>query len=417
VFRRLIRLDFAWMPAGVKRTHATLALLTGLAFWVNDPAQAAQVLEGISPQTSVRQASYPFPGEEISRASGDENTEERDEGTVPAEPDGSQSPPVPETRQAGEAGERTDSPCGELEPEEEPWLDRTQNRLYHTTCRAATWFDGFFGSKSYDYDHSETYGRLGMSALWDQRDNWDQKVRFRARGALPALEDKTELIFGKGDEQEMIEDRQGAHYDSLPGAFSSPEDDSVLLGLGYGGGGIERGFRFSVGARISAPVDPYVKATYRRAWSLSDRDFLKARPVIYWRGQDGFGSSINVDLDHLISDNLMLRFGNWANAAQTQDVKGLQWSSSLILFQGLSNRKALTYKALVVGETKAEVPIQNYGFEVRYRQRIARKWLFMEIGTSVTWPREFLVEERNVNWGASIGLEMYFGPIPEDQMR
>jgi hypothetical protein len=369
------------------------------------------------PESHLDDSSVPdSPGQEAAGSS-DETIVMEEQPSPATSPDDISPEPVTGTVQPSGVEGKSSSPCGDLDSGEDPWLDRAQTTLYRTTCSAATWFDGFFGKAPYDSEYADTFGRLGMSALWDQRDGLDQKVRFRARWPLPALEDRTDIMLGRGDEQEMIEDRQGAQYDTLPGAFSSPEDDSVLLGLGYGHGGVERGVRLSVGARISTPVDPYVKATYRRAWTLSNNDFLKARPVIYWRGEDGFGSSINLDLDHLISDNFMLRFGNWANAAQTEEVEGLQWSSSLILFQGLSNRKALTYKALVVGETKAEVPIKNYGFEVVYRQRILRKWLFLEVGSSVTWPRDFLVEERNVNWGASIGVEMYFGPFPEDQMR
>ena len=139
--------------------------------------------------------------------------------------------------------------------------------------------------------------------------------------------------------------------------------------------------------------------------------------MTYWRSDEGFGASLNADVDHLFADNLMLRFGNWGKVSQSDEIEGISWGSSLVLFQGLSMRRALTYKVLFQGETHAEVKVQNYGFELRYRQRVLRKWLFLELGPSVTWPREYSVEERKVNWGASIGLEMYFGPVPDAQMR
>ena len=63
------------------------------------------------------------------------------------------------------------------------------------------------------------------------------------------------------------------------------------------------------------------------------------------------------------------------------------------------------------------MPIRNYGVEVRYRQQIFREWLFVEGRTSLTWPRETLDEERKINPGVGLGFEMYFGPMPDNQMR
>jgi hypothetical protein len=322
-----------------------------------------------------------------------------------------------EDGQPTESVDEAPSPCHELDDEQEKWLDRAQTRLYDSTCNAAAWFDSFFGTPRHDASNEETYGRLGMSALWDQRNGFKQKVRFRARYALPAMREKGYFFLGRGDEKEVIEESRGPDIDSLPTTFNSVEDDSFLIGLGYGKGGVDRGVRFNVGAVLGFPVSPFVKLSYRRAWALSEKDLLRVRPMGYWRGDEGLGASLNVDVDHLFADHLMLRFGNWGNVSQSEDIEGLSWGSSLELFQGFSERRALTYKVLIQGETLAEVRVQNYGFELRYRQRILRKWLFMEVASSLTWPREFSVEERNVNWGASIGLEMYFGPVPDAQMR
>jgi hypothetical protein len=114
---------------------------------------------------------------------------------------------------------------------------------------------------------------------------------------------------------------------------------------------------------------------------------------------------------------MMLRWSNSGNVSQDREVEGVEWVSRLSLFQQLTNRRALTYGVLFHGETRSEVALRNYGFEFRYRQRILRKWLFLELLSSVTWPKDFLWEQRDPNFGAGIGLEMYFGPTPEEQLR
>jgi len=118
----------------------------------------------------------------------------------------------------------------------------------------------------------------------------------------------------------------------------------------------------------------------------------------------------------MLTERLMLRWSNYGNVAQGEDVHGLEWESSLFLFQALSNRRAMTYRALIVGETNAEVPLNNYGFELRYRQRVLREWLFLELVGGVTWPQYTLDQPRDTNFGIGAGFEMYFGPVPEDRM-
>ena len=51
----------------------------------------------------------------------------------------------------------------------------------------------------------------------------------------------------------------------------------------------------------------------------------------------------------------------------------------------------------------------DYGLRVIYRRRIHLEWLFLELRSSITWPRETLLETREADWGAGIALEMLFG--------
>ena len=87
------------------------------------------------------------------------------------------------------------------------------------------------------------------------------------------------------------------------------------------------------------------------------------------------------------------------------------------VYHSLNQRRAISYTALLHGETGADVPIQNFGVESSYRQSVFRKWSFLELYASVTWPRETLDEEREINPGVGVGLEMYFGPMADVNLR
>ncbi len=308
-------------------------------------------------------------------------------------------------------------PCKDLNYDSKAWLDRTQRTVYRTVCNTALWFDGFFGDQRFDGETGDTYGRLGLSSFLDERDGLDARLRLRARFALPALNHRGAILLGRGDEKEIVDERTSTDYDALPSNFNDLDDEAWLLGLGFEKGGLKRGFKFSVGAKLRARPQPYAKGTYRRSVSLSRQDLARFRQILFWRDAEGFGSTTQLDIDHLVSDRLMLRWANYGTVSEDKEVEGLEWGSTFTLFQSLSDRRALSYRALIRGETKAEVRYQNVGFEVRYRRRLMREWLFVELISSVTWPKELLTEERKANFGVGIGFEMYFGPVPDAQMR
>ncbi len=321
--------------------------------------------------------------------------------------------PIPEKRPT-----KNDlSPCIEPIEQASHWLDRSQEKVYKTVCGTAAWFDGFFGNNRYDAASKRTSGRLGLSGFWDEYDGFDPKLRLRAKFALPALKNRTTLMIGRGDEKDFIEERE-TPSDSIPSNFNQIEDDSFLIGLGYGRGtGLKRGFSFSVGAKIRAPPEPYLKGRYRRAWELNESTLLQVRPIMYWKSEEGFGSTLHVDIDHLLNDKFMLRWTSSGNATEDEEVEGVGWSNWLSLYQALADRRAISYHAFVLGETKADIHTQNFGVEVRYRRRIARKWLFLEIVSNLSWPRYYIEESREANFGIGAGFEMYFGPVPDPHMR
>jgi hypothetical protein len=316
--------------------------------------------------------------------------------------------------QATEAGSDDESPCEQVDSQ--GWLDKSQEWMYETVCGSAMWFDGFFGNARSDDRSGETYGRAGLSTFWDQRDGLDPKFRFRVKFALPTVKNRGSLMIGRGDEDEMINE-QTTNMDTIPGNFNNIGDDSFLVGLGYSRNqGLKRGFKVSVGMKVRAPPEPFTKLRYFRAWNLSQSTLLRITPIVYWKSEEKFGATMHLDIDQLLNDTMMLRWSNYANAAESREIEGVEWESSMYLFQALSNRKALTYRVMVLGATGAEVPLKNYGVEFRFRKRIFREWMFLELLTSLTWPQDFLTETREANFGVGAGIDVYFGPAPEHWM-
>jgi hypothetical protein len=326
-----------------------------------------------------------------------------------AEADPVAGPPPP-------PAEAPDTPCAKPGAEADAWIDDVQRGVYSGVCGAASWFDGMFGNPRYDQDSNDTYGRVGLFETLDRRDNLDTRLKFRARLALPAFQNRARITLGRGDEQELVEERPTDSENPQPAVLGSDTDDAWLLGLGYAKqDDLKKGFDFGIGVRLRFPVDPYVKATWRQNFIFNDKNMLRFRETPFWRDSRGYGATTQLAFDHLLNSRLLLRWNNVGTVAE--DTDGLDWGTGVTLYQSLGSRRALSYTALLRGETAADVPIQNYGAEVRYRRQVFRTWLFIDLLTSVTWPRETLDEKREINPGVGLGFEMFFGPTPDSQLR
>jgi len=319
------------------------------------------------------------------------------------------------------AADGQEDPC-RMDDGRQGMLDRTQKTVYWTVCGATRWFDGFFGDRQrYDSTVRESYGRVGLGGFYDQSNGLDIDYRFRGSFALPAARETLEnwqgkLKLGRGTDRELIEDRAIDEGDTLPGRFDEVEDANWLLGVGFRRGQkLNRGFDVDLGVRFRIPPDPYAKLRFFRNWDFNEDTLVRFRQIGFWTSKRGFGTTSQVDLDKLLSTNLLARWSNSGTVAE--DREGLDWSSTISFFQGLSNRRAFNYRMFIRGETGREASLQNFGVDIGYRRRILREWLFIEVRTSATFPRFSKFEERELNVGVGLFFDMYFGPVPEDQLR
>lgn len=297
--------------------------------------------------------------------------------------------------------------CGD-KPGGLAWIDRMQASLYRRMCLTSAGFDGFFGNARFDDEYESTHGSLSVGTQWDERDGWDPSVRFRVQLRLPQLNERFSAFVGRVDPDEFVTEMRD-DFDSLPTQFARAEDDEVLLGLGYRRPGPGGGhFDTSVGARVDWPPDVYAKGAYRLTQPFLERNVLRLHETVFWREEDGFGTTSRVDLERfLLDDDFLVRWTG--SGTYAQETEGVRWFSNLTLYQSLGDQRALAYQAGVSGETDREVDIVDYGLRVIYRRSVYRKWLFLELRSSVTWPRESLAEEREANLGAGVALEMQLG--------
>lgn len=299
----------------------------------------------------------------------------------------------------------------ELEPDDSELLDATQVRIEQVVYSTSRWFDGLFGESRVECAGNVSRGYVSTGLRWDQRDGTRFRARFRASVALPALSRRANLIVGRGDADRFIEGTDDENIQTLPERFNDFTEQDFLLGLGFSrNAGLRKGWDFGAGVKLSGPLDPYLRARYHLNPIVADRVLWRVTPQLFWQDSRGKGLSITSTFDVAATETWLFR--HWASAVEDDVSEGIDWTTKLTAFQNISPKVAIAYSAFASGETLRDVPLRDYGVEIRYRKRILREWFFIELLGSLSYPREFLEEVRERNLGVGIEFELQFGEWP-----
>lgn len=306
---------------------------------------------------------------------------------------------------------------GERPNGDEPMLDTTRRRLQETFCGATLWFDGLLGGQPDLENARAVSGRVEITALHSDYEGFDPKVRLRLNYDLPTLERRLTAFVGRDDEEDFVRDRrEGPVARSALFGLESQSEDRWLAGLGYRppGNWLKR-FDFSVGGKLRSAPEIFVQARWKRQYFVGERSVWRIRETGFWQNREGFGSTTNIDFDHVLNDRLLLRWSNAGTITEESDEKqdGFEWRSNALAYRALEFRgAALGAEVFVRGATEREVPIREYGTQFIYREPMFRKWFFAELIAGYSWPREHLDEEREGSLLIGAGIELHFGQNP-----
>lgn len=289
---------------------------------------------------------------------------------------------------------------------EEPMLDRVRRELFETVCNSARRFDGFFGSRRYDEEAVRTHGRAQVRLVWDEYDELEADLRFRARYNLPNLDQRVDAFFGRDREDDLVRGiDQGFTF--LPDFFRGEGREEWILGLGYRPvGGDRRQTDFDVGVEVRTPLEPFVRGRYRQYWLIGDRNLLRFQESIYWTSQRGAGGTTHVDFERPIGDQFLVRWGNRGTIDEAS--KGLEWFSGVTFYRGFGPNQAVALSLGAEGATDAVVPLHEYGSRLTYRRRMLRDWFFGELIGGVSWPRDHPGQDRDAALHFGFGFEIQF---------
>jgi len=333
--------------------------------------------------------------------------------TTPGAPPSEPGPEVPGNEQA--AGTEDAAPRGlrdlcRQNAGDEELLDEARRRLEETFCGATLWFDGLLGGEPDIENARAVSGRVELSTLYTEVDGLDPKGRLRLRYNLPTLERRVKVYLGRGDRDEVVEDRfEGPAIRSS--VFGLENEEEWLAGLGYSPPGrwAEK-VDFRVGGRLKTSPEVFAQSRYRRNVFFGMRDVWRFRETVFWENDEGFGSTTSLDYDHVLRHDLLARWSTVGTISESTE--GMTWRSAALAYHNLRRSRAVVGELFLRGATDAEVRLREYGTRVIYRQPVGHPYLFGELIVGYTWPRFERDEPREGSAMLGFGFELLFGRDP-----
>ena len=296
-------------------------------------------------------------------------------------------------------------------PEKNKAAEQVQAVLHTFSCKTARWIDHLFGD-THDFNEDQVSGIMSAGFRWSEFDDLEPKTRFRLKSDLPNVDSRVNAFLGRVDEEAYIRETKPLEDSAYRQGFED-EEASWLLGFGYNPNSKRRqGFDYSLGVRLRSTPDPYAKIRYRYNRTLATDSDLRFRQTLFWRLDDGFGTTSYLDMANELGVRKVLRWETIGTVSE--DTEGLNWWTGTTLYQHLGGKQGIAFLAFVRGETDEPVSLQEYGFRVTWRRPLGREWLFMELGPSVTWPRERLDQSRDISLGFGFLFEIHFGQKKQD---
>lgn len=294
-----------------------------------------------------------------------------------------------------------------IEPSRDLLPEKMQAGVHEFSCRAIRWFDSQFGD-SENFREEDVGGKLSMSAAWNEFDKVEGRIRYRIKSDLPNLSTRWNAFFGKVEEDAFISNTETREESAFREGIRQQGQDEWLLGLGYSDrSGKNHGWDYSVGVRLRTPIRSYVKARYRKAWRLNEKVDLRFQQTVFWRDGTGFGTTTHIDTARALSERNVLRWELLGSVSESSI--GTGWWAGSTWYHNRGDKRGISLLTFVRGETGTEVPLHEYGFELTWRRRIAREWLWINVGPTLTWPRLKLEEKREASVGFAVMMEFEFG--------
>lgn len=267
-----------------------------------------------------------------------------------------------------------------------PWLDKPRDYLAERFVNLSTRMDAFFADERIFDEARKSFLRIYGDLSYQESRASDFNIHVQAKLVLPALERRLHILLesddntpGVADDTTSIQTMKGVPNVNVPKGFRAALQmlvkDSPYWNISTDGGIRIHGFR----------PDAFVRLRVSRI-----QDFnlwqLRLTPSAYWFEQTGAGATVQFDADRRLQKNRLFRSRSvavWSDHDQRYD-----YEQSFFIFQPIDVDNAMSYQFGIFGASQPNTRVISYNIAPKWRHRLHREWLFMEIQPLLSWPED-----------------------------
>lgn len=265
--------------------------------------------------------------------------------------------------------------------------------------------DSIFGEERIRAEATDTYLQAGGGLVIERGGKLSVKEDFSLSVDLPRTERRIKLVFESEDDDDFFNEEDGAI--SVSNDFRTSDDKDYSAALQFF---IRESKRWHVslspGLRLRTPPDPFVRLRLRRTKGLGSTWRARLTERLTEHLDRGLESRTTLEFERRTGKGQLFRLSSRILWREEFSDDNAQLTQSAGLFKRLNKRNTIAYSVAVVWETKPNLHHELYVADVRWRRRIHKEWLFLEIKPEVRFDRE---DHFRLDPSLTISLEILFG--------
>ena len=280
-------------------------------------------------------------------------------------------------------------------------VDGPRDYLSEQVVSISQSIDHFFGEERYFQENNKSVIQLELNETFKEGGDKVYLFEGKAKLDLPAAQRRFQLVLESNPEQKSSGDIK---KDQPAAAKEPPKPTQYSASLRY-----EKSeeslwhYSTELGAKFQFPLDPF--ARLRGSYVVPVAQWrLNLTETLFWFGTIGLGETTQFDMERVLTAPFLFRATSTATCLEAPQNCDLR--QDVTLYHTLNERTALLYQASVLGVSEPELAETAYVLLMRYRYRLHKEWVFLEVTPQLNFPS---TDGFKLNASLLFRLEILFG--------
>ena len=286
------------------------------------------------------------------------------------------------------------------------WVDGVHGNITSKVDTVARRVDEFFAGEESLEDNNKSYVRWRISEAIIEGDGWVDTSDIKFRIDLPTAEKRFRLIIENSPEDAIPQWEQNQ-------PDKTEKDSTEKEGFSVGLQSIRKlaahwSIKSKVGVKLRSGLDPFVKSTLKRRWSLGENWSMPYRFSVSYFHDEGFSANNSLSFERKLEKKMFLRVKT--EVEWDEELDKMEAFQTVSVYKRLTKKSGMEYVLGVDYESASHTVVNGYFLSADYRKLINKDWLYIDIIPQLGFARE---DDYQSKLSLTLRLEVFFQKEPK----